>query len=267
MQPPPLRFSLIIVAVLGFVLATQVWNRRQPILRVLLPSVAGDAALIVTPEGRTVLIDGGADGAALATWLGNTLPFGQRTIDAIVLTRADNTTLPGQIAALKRYSVGMALLPPTERRTSSLDAWTQLVEAQQVTPQLIEAGDTLQLGACNLAMLHAFSGQAALGLNCGTTTAYFFQSIDDDIAAALDDDALAPATLIVYPWQRPAQTPLLERLQPTAIVFSEGGDSATMLTWNDRQIGAARLYHEAINGQIELTSDERGVRIEVEREE
>lgn len=267
-RPLPLRFSICAVALLSLVLGTRLLDRqRTPGLRIILPEIEGDAALILTPDDRAVLIDGGADGAALATWLGNTLPFGQRSLDAIVLTRADANTLPGQIATLKRYSVGTALLPPTERQTSSLNAWLELVEGQGIVPQTITANDQLRLGACALRILAESDGNAVLTLQCEATTAYFMQSLNADLEAALEGEARDPAALVVYPWQQTTQTALLETLQPFTVVFSEGGYSKELLTWQDRRVGAAQLYHETINGQITLVSDDAGIRVDVERKE
>jgi beta-lactamase superfamily II metal-dependent hydrolase len=267
-RPLPLRLSLILAALLTLVLgALLVGGQASGQLRVLLPAIPGDAALIATPDGQTVLIDGGSDGAALATWLGNTLPFGQRHLDALILSRADAKTLPGQLAALKRYRVGTALMAATERRNSSLDAWWELLQGQAVTPQQIAAGDRLALGRCSLDVLSEYEGQLTLALRCGATTVYFLQSIEDESEQTLAAQQLEPAAIVVYPWKRATDTPLMRQLQPTTIVFSEGGRAEDMLSWTDRQVGAARLYHEATHGQIELRGDERQTTINPERGE
>jgi competence protein ComEC len=267
-RPLPLKFSLLGIVVLAAVLGALLAAGAPPAgLRITLPALEGDAALIQTPDGRTVLIDGGADGAALATWLGNTLPFGQRRLDAIVLTRADSQTLPGQLAAIKRYSIGAALLPATEKRTSNLDAWWQLLEAQQIMPQTIAAGDRLALGQCDLLALGEHDGNAALALRCPGATALFLQAIDDDLEAELELQQIAAPGIVVYPWGRTTNTTLMRQLTPAAIVFSEGGKADAPQSWDARQVGAARLYHEQLHGQVELLSDERGVTVAAEREE
>jgi competence protein ComEC len=267
-RPLPLRLSLVMVALLMLVFGELIVGGQQPAqLRVLLPALPGDGALIITPDGKAVLIDGGADGAALATWLGNTLPFGQRHLDALILSRADTKTLPGQLAALKRYRIGTALMAATERRNSSLDAWWELLQGQNVTPQQIAASDRLVLGQCRLDALSEHEGQLTLALRCGATTVYFLQSIEDESEQELAAQQLEPAALVVYPWKRATNTALMQQLQPPAITFSEGGHAEAMLSWNERQIGAARLYHEATHGQIELRSDERQTTITAERGE
>src|SRR3712207_3565844 len=99
MHPPPLRWLLAAGAILGAVLGGLLLGRRDAGLRIIWPELAGDGALVLAPDGTSVLIDGGSDAAAVAGWLGRELPFGQRRIDVMVLTRAGSATLPGQLAA------------------------------------------------------------------------------------------------------------------------------------------------------------------------
>ncbi len=265
-RPLSLRLSLALITLLGLVLGARFVAGRPPAeVRVLVPALPGDGALAILPDGRTLLIDGAADGAALSTWLGNTLPFGTRKLDAIVLTRADAATLPGQLAALKRYQIGRALLAATERPSSSLDAWWQLVEQQGAPAQAITTGDRLALGVCQLDVLGEHEDQLTLALRCGATSVYFLQSIDDGGEALLAAHTFPPAQLIVYPWRRTTDTPLLSRLQPHALLFSEGGDQDLQRTWADRQVGNAQLFHEELNGQLELRTDGQAVEIMVER--
>lgn len=267
-RPLPLRLSLGLVVLLVLVFgALLIGGRRPTELRILVPAIPGDAALITTPNGKTVLIDGGEDGAALATWLGNALPFGQRALDVLILTRPDTKTIPGQLAALKRYRVGMALMAATEENNSSQDAWWDLLAAQSVTPQTISAGDQLKLGECTLDTLTEHEGRLTLALRCGTTTAHFLQSIDDEAEQELAAQDLEPSALVVYPWKRATNTPLMQALQPKAIVFSEGGRSEDALSWTDRQVGAARLFHEDVHGQIELRGVGERLTITAERGE
>lgn len=268
LRPLPLRISLLLIAVLS-VIAIGLWQARHrpATLRMVMPAIDGDGALVITPDNRTLLIDGGADGAALATWLGATLPFGTRRIDAAILTRSDSRTLPGQLAAFKRYRIGTALAAPTEQYSSGLAAWSQLLQDQYTPTRTVTAGDALNVGTCRVDVLTEGSGRLTIQLTCGATTAFFLQSVDDASLNELADRSLPRATVAVFPWSRATNVPLLDQIQPAAIVFSDDGRSSDGLTWADRQIGSARLFHETINGQIELRDTGTTIEIDTEREQ
>jgi hypothetical protein len=130
---------------------------------------------------------------------------------------------------------------------------------------MIGPGDRLALGDCALHVLTEQAGRATLVLRCGATAVYFLQALDDDSAAALELQPLPPATLVVYPWSRAPDTALLHLLHPAAIVFSEDDAATTQRSWAERHVGTARLYHEALHGQIELRGDGDHATIAVER--
>lgn len=265
LRPLSLRFSLALITLLTVVVGAR-FTTGQPNqhTRILIPALSGDAALIMLPSGRTMLIDGGADGAAVATWLGNVLPFGQRRIDVVVLSRADSSTLPGQLAAFKRYQIGMALLPPTEKRSSTTDAWWHLLEQQHTQVHTFTTNDQITLEQCVLRVINEHNGRAAFTLTCGSTMVYFLQALDDDGEAALETGQYSPAALVVYPWQRQTDVQLLRALQPQAIVFSEDEGTDQAQSWAERRVGGARLLHEALDGHIEFITD--GQRLEIRTE-
>src|SRR5262245_30356405 len=92
---------IAIVALALLFLAWHSWPDGR--LRVIFLETKGDAVLIQAPNGSFVLIDGGADSAALAAALGRNMPFWRRTLAAVVLTNTNHMHLPGQVAALERY--------------------------------------------------------------------------------------------------------------------------------------------------------------------
>jgi len=265
LRPIPLRWSLAAMVLLGVVLGRLVLAQPTGALQIMLPAVPGDGALVVTPQGHTLLIDGGEDGAALATWLGGHVPFAQRRIDAVVLTRTDDQTLLGQLAAIKRYEVGAAFIVPGEDPSDQMTAWRDLLNERSTPIQTIAAGQKMRVGDCALDVLTANDGLATLRLHCGATSAYFLQSIDDAAERTLARMALRPATLAVYPWARPTRNDLLERLQPQMIVFGEGGEDEIQQSFAQRRVDAAQLFHEEVHGNITLTSDGDDVQVHTEK--
>lgn len=67
--------------------------------------------------------------------------------------------------------------------------------------------------------------------------------------------------------KRATNTPLMQALRPEAMIFSEGGRSEGALSWTDRQIGDARMFHEDVHGQIELRGIDEQMVITAERGE
>jgi len=69
----------------------------------------GDAILVMTPSGATMLIDGGPDPDLLLRRLGERLPWWHRRIDILILTHPHQDHVAGLVAALEQYEVGLIL--------------------------------------------------------------------------------------------------------------------------------------------------------------
>jgi beta-lactamase superfamily II metal-dependent hydrolase len=229
-------------------------------LHVFLPALRGDAVLVQTPAGRHLLIDGGADPDALVTALGRHLPFWQRELALVIVTSADGQRLPGQVAALERYRTQQALAPPVTNSNALFDAWRQRLAHNATPVRMLRAGQRLEIDGVTLHVLDCTSQGALLHLDYGATSVVFAHSATPDMIERL---ATRRASLLVYPWQRDPQAPLVESLRPAAIVYSDGYQTrhAPQQTYYERAIGGARLYHERVDGDIEWVSDGRRARV------
>src|SRR5687767_3654924 len=144
LRPLPLRLGLA-GCVLVLVVSGGLWwtGRTDGRLHLLFPVLPGDGILVKGASGEGAVIDGGTDGAGFVSWLGQRLPLGRRRIDLLVLTRADGTTLPGQLALVRRYTVdGAVLVRPVKPTTQ----WIELVrtlEEQGTSVHMAATGDQL----------------------------------------------------------------------------------------------------------------------------
>lgn len=86
----------------------------------------GDAALIRTPSGENILVDGGPDNSVLAE-LGKLLPVWDRTLDLVVATHPEADHISGLIAVMERYTVKEILTLNTTRDTQVGKVWQQLI--------------------------------------------------------------------------------------------------------------------------------------------
>jgi beta-lactamase superfamily II metal-dependent hydrolase len=259
---------MALVALALCVLAWRAWPDGR--LRVIFLETRGDAALIQTPAGRYVLIDGGSDPAALAAALGRQMPFWRHTLDMVVLTTAEGSSLPGAIAALARYQAGGAIAPPRLKRGAWGNEWRRLLAEQHTPVHVARAGERFDLGGATLRVLAPGDGDAAgmvLRLDYGATSVVFDQS-----GGPADEDALAarplgPASLLVFPWQRDPHVEFVAALRPTSMVLTDGrqADRPAELTFGERAVGRAALYHERLDGTITWMSDGARSWVETER--
>lgn len=99
-------------AAIGFALAA---SDERPAVH-FLDVGQGDASLIRTDAGRTLLIDGGPDGAALFAALDDVLPANSAKLDAVVLTHPQMDHAGGLFAVIERYEVGQLIVSPANAR-------------------------------------------------------------------------------------------------------------------------------------------------------
>jgi competence protein ComEC len=107
----------------------------------------GDAALITTPHGQQILIDGGPSPSALTSALGQQMPFWDRSLDLVVMTHPDADHITGLAEVLERYRVD-GWLDNGHRDDDALYAQCMAqLEEGAVTRQVVRAGDRLDLGS------------------------------------------------------------------------------------------------------------------------
>lgn len=96
-------FYLSIIILVGSLFLNSLNNKNQPQLFVLNVG-QGSASLIITPDGKNVLIDGGPD-AKVLTELGKIMPFYDRVIDLLIITHSHDDHVGGLIDVFERYDV------------------------------------------------------------------------------------------------------------------------------------------------------------------
>ncbi|MBU0458306.1 MBL fold metallo-hydrolase [Patescibacteria group bacterium] len=73
----------------------------------------GDSALLITPTGKQILIDGGPDMSSLEH-LGKYMPFFDRSLDLVILTHPHADHLTSLTEVLRRYKIISIMLAGTE---------------------------------------------------------------------------------------------------------------------------------------------------------
>lgn len=261
--------TTLLIGMLALICSTVAWWQwPDGRLHVLFLETAGDAVLLQTPDGGFVLVDGGADPATLSTLLGRRMPFWQRDLEAVVLTAPDGQRLPGQLAALARYQVGMALAPPGMHASAGVTEWQRLLKNQGIAVRTARLDQQLRIGGITFKVLAVGDGDTAglvLRIDYGRTSVMLAGA-----GGETDDELLLkhaqPLSALAFPWARPLPDALLDATKPRAIVFTDGFQSKhpALLTTLDRSVHGANVYHERLNGTIELVSD--GVQMTVRTE-
>jgi competence protein ComEC len=105
----------------------------------------GQAMLIQTPAGHTILLDGGDNPAVLEEALGQRLPFWQRTIDLALLTNPRAGHLLGLLDALGHYHINLAADAGMLHPSATYASWRAALERRGVPYRQLRQGATIQL--------------------------------------------------------------------------------------------------------------------------
>ena len=87
----------------------------------------GDMAIVTTPGGHRIVVDGGPDGALAAQRIGERMPFWDRTISLAVLTHPHADHVAGLSEILRRYDVRRVLERRLEYESAEYAAWRKIL--------------------------------------------------------------------------------------------------------------------------------------------
>jgi competence protein ComEC len=110
----------------------------------------GDSALLTSPGGVAMLVDGGPDPAQMATELA---AVGVRRLDVVVASHPHADHIVGLPEVLARFPVGLLLEPGCPDESSDARALAEAVRAEHVPVRHPRAGDVLQVGDVRLEIL------------------------------------------------------------------------------------------------------------------
>ncbi|MFI5268927.1 MAG: ComEC/Rec2 family competence protein, partial [Chloroflexota bacterium] len=126
------------------VAAVAALSERPPAaVRTTLLAIPGQAALIQTPSGKTILVDGGESGPALLHELGQLLPPWQRNLDLVLITSPKTDRIGGLEDVFARYSVARVIEPDVGRATATF--WRLQSNVQRLTAGPLDIGDAAVL--------------------------------------------------------------------------------------------------------------------------
>lgn len=150
------RIILIVAIIIGLILviSTILKHPGHGLELVFLDVGQGDSALIKTPGGQTVLIDGGPDNKVLQG-LGKNMSFYRRRLDFIIISHYHDDHITGLIEIIKRYRVGTIIY--SDKAPDSLLIAELLRVAVQHNVKLQILGGQAEVSFspnCNLSLLN-----------------------------------------------------------------------------------------------------------------
>jgi competence protein ComEC len=185
------------------------WGQAQAaptgFLELTLLDVQGEAILIRTPQGRNLLINGGASGIELTTALGRALPLSSRDLDLIVLAGERPEQLRGFVGRMQRldYSgLAWASQEPSEEMLSifrEVEADDKVIDRlgpgqvidldEDISLQILSIG---QRGALMRLTWAEFAALLPLGIDFSQMDAYIAKGAADGIDLLLLADGGYP---------------------------------------------------------------------------
>jgi competence protein ComEC len=239
----------------------------------------GDALLARTPDGVTMLIDGGPDPELSLREIGASLPWNVRRIDVVLLSHPHQDHVAGLVDVLRRYRVGLVLHAGIAFENVAYDQFLADAESRQIKVRLARAGDQLALGAAtSLEVVYPTEADASAPLpegdiNNGSVVAIlryggFSVLLTGDaeapIEGALMERGLVPDVDVLkvgHHGSASSTTPtFLAAAAPEVAIISSGVDNEyghpapeTLATL--ASVPGLAVFRTDTDGRIEITSD------------
>ena len=236
LRPLPATAMLV-----GILLAITVATAPDGRLHVVTLDIGqGDAILVRTANGRTMLIDGGPDPELTLRRLGANLPFHARRIDLVVLSHPHQDHVAGLIEVLDRFEVGALLHAGIGFENAAYDRLLADAAKAGISVHLARAGASMAVDAATtVEVLYPSETDAALPLpegdiNNGSVVlllrhggfaALLTGDAEAPVEAALVSRGLGPVDLLKvgHHGSTSSTTPaLLAAAQPSVAVISSG---------------------------------------------
>ncbi|HEX5039258.1 MAG TPA: DNA internalization-related competence protein ComEC/Rec2 [Candidatus Limnocylindria bacterium] len=275
-----LRPTPILVVLVATLLAISIASRPDGRLHVTTLDIGqGDAILVETPSGATMLIDGGPDPELTLRRIGANLPFFARRIDLILLTHPHQDHVAGLVEVAGRFSIGAILHAGIAFENPSYERLLTDAHRSNVQVGLARTGGVIALDATtSVRILYPSAADASAPLPDGDinngsvvvvlTHGGFSALLTGDAEAPVETALLARHAMpqvdllkVAHHGSRTSTSPaLLEALRPSAAVISAGADNEyghpapeTLATLAGRP-GLA-VYRTDTEGDVELETD------------
>ena len=247
----------------------------------------GDSALIITPRGNSILVDGGPGPLEAARLVGDRLPFWDRTVAMVVLTQPHADHARGLTELLRRYRVERVMEREIDYESRTYAAWKRalgeegavvtqarsgqvIVTDDGVLIQVLWPPEQLQRGTASDVDNASIVLRLVYGDVSFLLTGDMFAEAEASLVrrgAPLDSDVLKVAH---HGSRTSSSARLLESVSPSVAVISVGKDNryghphpetvAALLA----HVAEDQIFLTSERGNVEFVTD--GTRLEVKTE-
>ncbi|MBC8281261.1 MAG: DNA internalization-related competence protein ComEC/Rec2 [Chloroflexi bacterium] len=283
----PIGMGAVVMVVAAAILWWQVGSSGDGDLHVHFFDVGqGDSALIVTPDGRQMLVDGGAspDGAIRA--LSETLPNGDRSLDLVVMTHLDADHSRGLLNVLDQYQVGTVLVGKDAPDAAMRAQWQASLKRNNAEAISLHQGFQVDLGSGVTAevlnpRLETSKGTSAnndalvLRLAYGSISFLLTADIEAETESYLsvgESEIRSTVLKAAHHGSKSSSTPdFIAAVDPEAVLISVGEDNSfghpnvDVLGRLVSQTGVDHLYRTDRDGDVEFVTDGQELWVNTER--
>ncbi len=235
---------------------------------------SADAVLIQTPQGRNILINGGASASELSDELGRRLPFFTRKLDWLIIASTEEDQLAALPRIVERYEPENVLWSGNVQASFPSRTLNEYFAANEIPVSLAEAGQRLELGdgafievqatgprgSVLLVEYGSFRALLPIGINDGTFEALEYgNAIGKGDVLLLADSGYAPSN----------PPDLWENLNPQLVVLDVAAGDMDGLPSQEvlDSLEGYSLLRTDRNGWIDVSTDGVEMRVGVERGE
>ena len=248
----------------------------------------GDAALIETPRGRQIVIDGGPDPLDMVRFLGDRMPFRDRTLDLVVLTHGHADHVNGLLEVLRRYKVETVLQRVSDHESAPYEAWHRAVGLEGANVVTARPGVVIALDdeafievlgpperLLNGTESDVDNASVVLKLVYGDVSFLLTGDMFDDAEGALarrgellDSDVLKVAH---HGSRSSSSSEFLDAVSPAIAVISAGQDNRfghphqETLDSLSRHVPPERLFMTSEHGTVEFITDGKTLEVKTDR--
>ena len=232
----------------------------------------GDAALITTPNGKQVLIDGGPSGIEVARELGAVMPHWDRSLDAVVLSHPQEDHVAGLPEVFERYRVATVYDSGFDNETRSYALFASQTEAGY---RQMAAGDAFAVDGVRFEVLWPPMGFVTDELNeASLVVLVTFDGVGVLFAGDAEGAALAAlegvrANVLKVPHHGSKTTPpaFLQSVGAQVAVVSVGAENPFGHPHPDvlAALAESRVYRTDEDGRITVRLQAGKVRVSTER--